>query len=76
MSEMDARADDLTEPRLDRRDGFAGGGLEAAEADAADQHQAVRDDQPPWPRQVPFDVDPADAADQNRFVELDEDEYR
>lgn len=50
---------------------------EAPEADAAEQRQGVRPAPARWPtRSLPFDVDPADAADQDRLVELDEDDYR
>ena len=78
MSETDARADDPGQQRLDdRRTGDAGLGLEASEADVAEQLRAAREEQPAaWPRHVPYDVDPADAADQERSVDLDEDDYR
>lgn len=63
-------------------------GMEAPPDDALEQHQSIgsgsdeedteRDEQEPveWPRQVPLDVDEADRADQERTVELDEDDYR
>lgn len=50
--------------------------LEAPEADAAEQRRDViahGDDQQP---SVPYDVNPADAAEQHRVVEYDEDDYR
>ncbi|MBD0291947.1 MAG: hypothetical protein ICV70_00030 [Jiangellaceae bacterium] len=49
--------------------------LEAPEADAVEQQQdvLVADDEPPA---VPYDVDPADAAEQSRTVPYDEDDYR
>jgi hypothetical protein len=58
-------------------------GVETPESDAAEQHTPVRDDDElrdderlRWTMQVPFDVDEADAAEQTRLVELDEDDYR
>jgi len=50
--------------------------MEAPEADAADQHLAVRDDEERRSLTVPDEVNEADAADQEREVELDEDDYR
>jgi hypothetical protein len=49
--------------------------LEAAEADAAEQHVAVREGVR-WPTTLPVEVDEADAAEQGFEVELDEDDYR
>jgi hypothetical protein len=62
-------------------------GMESPVDDAIEQHQsadsgfdddAEREEREStvWPRQVPLDVDEADAADQERTVELDEDDYR
>jgi hypothetical protein len=53
--------------------------IERPEADSVEQDQDVipednRDDGPD--REVPFEADPADAADQGREVDSDEDEYR
>ncbi|MQA87761.1 MAG: hypothetical protein GEV03_24850 [Streptosporangiales bacterium] len=77
MSEMDARTEDLAARPTDPDDERGGGlGFETSEADAAEQHHDVREQEPSWPRQVPPDVDPADAADQERLVEFDEDDYR
>ncbi|MGK5450150.1 hypothetical protein [Streptomyces radiopugnans] len=52
-------------------------GVEAPEADAAEQHAEVlpRGDAPPPATGSP-EVNPADAAEQARVVELDEDDYR
>jgi hypothetical protein len=56
-------------------------GLETPEGDALEQHTPLRDDESDdervrWTAQVPFDVNEADAAEQKRLVELDEDDYR
>jgi hypothetical protein len=52
--------------------------LEAPEVDAAEQRAALRPDDDPAARraEVPFDANEADAAEQDRVVELDEDDYR
>ena len=54
--------------------------MEAPEADAIEQHQEVIDDEEDaagtGPRSVPFDVDEADAAEQERSVGFDDDDYR
>lgn len=42
----------------------------------AEQHQSVDADGPEWPDHIPLEADPADAAEQSRTVELDEDDYR
>ena len=61
-------------------------GMEAPVGDAIEQHRDAEGsdddtgredrDSTQWPRQVPLDADEADAADQERTVELDEDDYR
>jgi hypothetical protein len=62
-------------------------GMEAPVDDALEQHQsagggsdedAERDEREgtEWPTQVPLYADEADTADQERTVELDEDDYR
>ena len=51
--------------------------LEAPEADVAEQHTQVRP--PPTddlPSALPADADPADAVDQEREVDDEDDEYR
>ncbi len=76
MSEMDIRPDeldDVVEP-ADSPDA-AEFDIEAPEADAVEQHRSVRTGEERRER-IPFDVDPADAAEQDRVVELDEDDYR
>jgi hypothetical protein len=55
--------------------------MEAPTADSVQQRQSVADDvEEPLdddePAEVPFDVNEADAAEQQRTVELDEDDYR
>jgi hypothetical protein len=62
-------------------------GMEAPVDDAIEQHLSAagsdedaerEDDQgnTSWPEQIPLDADEADKADQERTVELDEDDYR
>lgn len=52
--------------------------IEAPEADAVEQHQQLKFSQENrWPDRIPFEADPADAADQERTVSLEEeDDYR
>lgn len=51
--------------------------VEAPEADAAEQHRALRQDSPAEQYESrPMDVDEYDAAEQQRVVEFDEDDYR
>ncbi|WP_156725929.1 hypothetical protein [Streptomyces apocyni] len=50
---------------------------ETPEADAAEQHTELRQQQDePAPHYDPATANPADAAEQARVVELDEDDYR
>jgi hypothetical protein len=57
-------------------------GVETPEGDAVEQHTPLRAEDPAdderleWSAQMPFDADEADAAEQKRLVELDEDDYR
>ncbi|AQZ71294.1 unnamed protein product [[Actinomadura] parvosata subsp. kistnae] len=50
--------------------------IETPEADAAEQQREVLQSVGRLRREVPFDADPADAADQDRVVDLDDDDYR
>lgn len=52
--------------------------IEAPEADAVEQHQQLKSAQEKrWPERIPFEADPADAADQERTVSTEEDDdYR
>ncbi|TMR95539.1 hypothetical protein [Nonomuraea basaltis] len=50
--------------------------IETPEADAVEQHQDMRENHGRPRRELPLDVDPGDAAEQDRVVELDDDEYR
>lgn len=54
--------------------------METPEDDAIEQHQELVDDEEeasiPEPRPVPFDADEADAAEQERSVGFDDDDYR
>jgi hypothetical protein len=53
-------------------------GIEEPEDDVAEQRRGVLadSDQPESGGERPYDVDEADAAEQARAVDLDEDEYR
>ena len=77
MSEMDIRPDDLDDVLNSGAGGIdtTGFDIEASEADAVEQRQLVGglDERR---NELPFEVDPADAAEQARVVELDEDDYR
>jgi hypothetical protein len=50
--------------------------VEEPEDDVAEQRRSVPDDDQEANDERPYDVDEADAAEQARAVELDEDEYR
>lgn len=53
--------------------------IEAPVDDAVEQEQIVSEDETEdedWPAEIPLDVNEADAAEQVRRVELDEDDYR
>ncbi|SDG92533.1 hypothetical protein SAMN05421505_109136 [Sinosporangium album] len=70
MSEMNQHDD----PVLVEEEDIA---VEAPEADTVEQHRNLREDSGDWPPPgVPLEADPADAADQARVVDVDEDDYR
>ncbi|MFC4532453.1 hypothetical protein [Sphaerisporangium dianthi] len=77
MSEMDLSGReaplDALEPLDDVADELQ---TEVPEADAIEQRLTIRDERREWPLEIPYDVDPADAADQERVVDLDDDDYR
>lgn len=50
--------------------------LEAPEADAAEQRAEVVDTEEQQSPEAPIEADPADRAEQERLVELGDDEYR
>ncbi|MGN9840930.1 hypothetical protein ACTMTI_22680 [Nonomuraea sp. H19] len=50
--------------------------IETPEADAAEQQRDARRSVSTLRPQLPIDVDPGDAAEQDREVDLDDDEYR
>ncbi|MFF4774045.1 hypothetical protein [Microtetraspora fusca] len=66
MSEMDSLGETAEELSI-----------ETPEADAVEQHQRMKpSDRTRWPDQVPMEADPADATEQERVVEHDEEDYR
>jgi hypothetical protein len=69
MSEMDTRGEELSFDEQELS-------IEAPEADAAEQHRQMREEQHGPRGVIPFEADPADAADQERVVDLDDDDYR
>jgi hypothetical protein len=75
MSESDVRTGE-TEDVWSSRDEPDSPDLETPEADAVEQQQDVVDTPPDEPPEVPYDVNPADAAEQSRSVGYDEDDYR
>jgi len=56
--------------------------LESPDADAAEQNAAAKpedaeqDEEPTAALEPPLEADPADADEQSRIIELDDDEYR
>ena len=71
MSEMDVHADgEVPENEEEAMD------IEAPEADIVEQQTPLHLDLEEPLTPMPFDVDEADAAEQSRVVELDEDDYR
>jgi hypothetical protein len=75
MSESDVRTSEAERGWASREDP-SGADLETPEADAVEQQQDVVDTPPDEIPHVPYDVDPADAAEQSRSVGYDEDDYR
>jgi hypothetical protein len=70
MSEMDVRGDDGN---------FVGDeelSIEAPADDAAEQQRPLREEEDRLRREFPLEVDPADAMEQDRVVEFDDDDYR
>ncbi|WP_250563209.1 hypothetical protein [Sphaerisporangium fuscum] len=77
MSEMDVSREEIPVDALEPLDDVADElQTEVPEADAIEQHLTIRNDRREWPLEIPYDADPADAADQERVVELDDDDYR
>lgn len=73
VSELDMHADDSVDEPEDPEDMMD---IEAPEADSADQSAAGGEaSDEPLPS-ASFEVNEADAAEQSRVVELDEDDYR
>lgn len=81
MFERDARADDadpVEEAAAGAGADIGDFGLETPDVDAAEQQALVGDEGAwsPGALGTKLDVNEADAADQDRIVELDEDDYR
>lgn len=78
MPDLDSPAPDAAETmETNDHDEEGVSGMETPEADAAEQHAEIGPErETPGLDQVPAEVDPADAEEQNRIVELDEDDYR
>lgn len=72
MSEMDTRGDENVYDEEEEEELSP----ETPEADAAEQHREIRQETAGARREVPLDADPADAADQDRVVDYDDDDYR
>ena len=74
MSEMDLHSDDRGQgPATSEETALD---IEAPEADAVEQHTPVRNSENGNAASVPLEPNEADAAEQRRVVELDEDDYR
>ncbi|WP_327588904.1 hypothetical protein OHA25_19130 [Nonomuraea sp. NBC_00507] len=71
MSEMDIRGDEG--PYDEEETEFS---VETPEADAAEQEREIRQNADTLRHELPIDVDPGDATEQDRVVDLDDDEYR
>jgi len=73
---LEVSESDLAEAWADTVDDQSDMDLEALEADADDERQPVAEQEGRQPPTVPDEVNPADRAEQERDVTLDEDEYR
>jgi hypothetical protein len=75
ISSFEEEADELDDPAQAPQGDLD---LEAPEADAAEQHIELLQhrDEPITTRPADLEADPADAADQRRVVDLDEEDYR
>lgn len=73
LEPSDLHAADTTDVPRDEEDAM---GIESPEADTVEQHTPLKSENDDRLGSVPFDVDEADAAEQSRVVELDEDDYR
>jgi hypothetical protein len=71
MSEMDMRGDEGSYEEEETELS-----IETPEADVVEQRQEMRQSVGTLRRELPIDVDPGDAAEQDRVVDLDDDEYR
>ncbi|MET8868045.1 hypothetical protein ABZW11_34380 [Nonomuraea sp. NPDC004580] len=68
---MDIRGDEV--PYIEEEEELS---IETPEADAIEQQREMLQNTGRLRRELPLDVDPADGADQDRVVDLDEDDYR
>jgi hypothetical protein len=73
VSERNMHADDSVDKPEDREDMLD---IEAPEVDSAEQRAAVGEMSDERVHSAPFEVNEADAAEQSRIVELDDDDYR
>lgn len=82
MSERDPHDDDTTRSTAATGNRAAVGTPrsepppEAPEADSYEQSREIVEHDEDIPPTMPLDADPADAADQHRVVDYDEDDYR
>ena len=74
MSEMDLHSDDRGQDPVTAEESALD--IEAPEEDAVEQHTPVQNSENGDASSVPLESNEADAADQRRVVELDEDDYR